>query len=154
MNVACPTSEAGPASMLAGAQDDRPRAGAVPPAIPADPSPQSRPELWLDPGVEGLGRLPLQPMAREGRRLGAHWGPLDAMQRQALFRFLYSRDGLWPQRKAPPEPLALLVVLQRWLLGCRPESWFRRSLMPQQPPASRAGGWPRAPVLGGRIAGA
>jgi cellulose synthase (UDP-forming) len=74
-------------------------------------------------------------MARQGRRLGADWGELSAPQRQALFRFLYGRDDLWPQRQAPPEPLALFVVLQRLLLGCQPEDWFQRSLMPQNPPA-------------------
>ncbi len=105
---------------------------------PVLPSP-SLPELWLDLQVDGLERLPLQPTARRGRRLGAHWGPLNAAQQQALFRFLYSREGLWPQRKAPPEPLALVVVLQRWLFGCPPESWFRRSLMPQNPPVAKAG---------------
>ncbi|QPN63455.1 glycosyltransferase [Synechococcus sp. CBW1004] len=122
-----------------GAQGDGPLAGRASEAIRPGQSPQSRPELWLDLQVEGLERLPLQLTARLGRRLGAHWGPLSAAQRQALFRFLYSRDGLWPQRKAPPEPLALVVVLQRWLLGCRPECWFRRSLIPQNPPVVKAG---------------
>ena len=85
------------------------------------------------PGLPGP--LPLLPQAWQERRLGAHWGPLAAEQRQALRRFLVGRDGLWPQRPAPSEALALPVVLARLLLGCRPEGWFRRSLMPQQPPA-------------------
>ena len=118
---------------------DRSGAGQTPASTHPDPPLQSRPELWLDLRVDGLERLPLLPIARRTRRLGAHWGPLSAAQRLALFRFLYSREGLWPQRKAPPEPLALVVVLQRWLLGRRPESWFRRSLIPQNPPVVRAG---------------
>jgi cellulose synthase (UDP-forming) len=85
------------------------------------------------PGLPGP--LPLVPQAWQTRRLGAHWGPLAAEQQQALRRFLVSRDGLWPQRPAPAEALALPVVLARLLLGCRPEGWFQRSLMPQQPPA-------------------
>lgn len=98
-------------------------------------SSQQQPALRLDLPVQGLEALPVQLIARQGPRLGAHWGALSAAQRQVLFRCLYSREGLWPQRKAPPEPLALIVVLQRLLLGCRPEGWFRRSLMPQNPPA-------------------
>jgi cellulose synthase (UDP-forming) len=101
-----------------------------------DPSLKDWRGLGLDLPVAGLEALPLQGMASQGRRLGAHWGDLSAAQRQALRGFLYSRDGLWPQRPAPPEPLALLVVLQRLLLGCPPEGWFRRSLMLQAPPAS------------------
>ena len=112
------------------------RSSTVPAAHPARQGqrPQDVPELRLDLPVEGLEGLPLQLVTGRGRRLGVHWGSLSAAQRQALFRFLYSRDGLWPQRLAPPEPLALAVVLQRLLLGCRPESWFHRSLMPQNPP--------------------
>ena len=91
--------------------------------------------LALDLGAAGLETLPLRLVARQGRRLGAHWGPLSPGQRLELQRFLYSRQGLWPHRQAPPEPLALAVVLQRLLLGCGPEGWFRRSLMPQVPPS-------------------
>ncbi|MFM8605960.1 MAG: glycosyl transferase, partial [Cyanobium sp.] len=84
--------------------------------------------------LPGLPPLPLQPLARQRGRLGARWGPCDDQQLQALRRFLYSREGLWPVRRAPPEPLALAVVMARLLLGCRPEGWFRRSLVPQNPP--------------------
>jgi hypothetical protein len=133
-----PTPVASIASQPEGAQGDGPLAEQVPEFTHPHASSPSRPKLWLDLQVDGLERLPLQPRARRGRRLGAHWAPLSAAQRQAMFRFLYSREGLWPQRKAPPEPLALVVVLQRWLLGCRPESWFRRSLMPQNPPVAKA----------------
>lgn len=98
------------------------------------PSPQSCPELRLDLRQEGLEHLPLQVVVRRGRQLGVRWGVLDAAQQQALLRVLYRRDGLWPQRRAPLEPLGLLVVLQRFLLGSGPEGWFRRSLMPQEPP--------------------
>ncbi|MFM7733181.1 MAG: glycosyltransferase [Cyanobium sp.] len=84
--------------------------------------------------LPGLPPLPLQPLARQRGRLGARWGPCDDQQLQALRRFLYSREGLWPVLRAPPEPLALAVVMARLLLGCRPEGWFRRSLVPQNPP--------------------
>jgi len=88
----------------------------------------------LELALPGMPPLPLQPLARHRGRLGAHWGACSIEQRQALRRFLYSREGLWPVRRAPPEPLALAVVLARLLLGCRPEGWFRRSLLPQNPP--------------------
>ena len=84
--------------------------------------------------LPGLPTLPLQPQAHRRERLGAHWGACGDHQRQALHRFLYSREGVWPLRRAPAEPLALAVVLGRLLVGCRPEAWFRRSLIPQNPP--------------------
>lgn len=92
--------------------------------------------------LPGLPPLPLHPLAvvrrRQGARLGGRWGPLPDNQRQALRRFLYGRPGLWPQRPAPPEPLALAMVLARLLRGQGPEGWFRRSLMPQNPPTPSA----------------
>jgi cellulose synthase (UDP-forming) len=88
----------------------------------------------LELTLPGLPLLPLQPLARHRGRLGAHWGACSNEQCQALRRFLYSREGVWPVRLAPPEPLALAVVIARLLLGCRPEGWFHRSLVPQNPP--------------------
>jgi len=88
--------------------------------------------------LPGLPPLPLHPLAVDRRRpgvlLGGRWPPLPDGQRQALRRFLYGRPDLWPLRPAPPEPLALAVVLARLLRGPGPEGWFRRSLMPQNPP--------------------
>ena len=122
---------------------------AVPPAASrslAAPSPASStqpqplPPLQLDLASLGLTDLPLQSLRQRGRLLGARWGALSWDQRQALRRGLYSREGLWPQLAAPPEPLALAVVLQRLLFGCRPEGWFYRSLMPQNPPPAAGAG--------------
>ena len=82
-----------------------------------------------------VGQLPPLPLAvqNQGRgQLGCTWGTLSEEQREALQGFLYRRRNLWPVRLAPFEPLALLVVLGRLITGCRPESWFRRSLLPQQ----------------------
>jgi len=94
--------------------------------------------LLLDlPGLD-LPPLPLRPRARRGERLGGEWDALSALQRRALQRALHSREGLWPERIAPPEPLALVVVLARLLVGCRPEGWFRRSLVDQSRPAGAA----------------
>jgi cellulose synthase (UDP-forming) len=80
--------------------------------------------------------LPLAAQAWQAGRLGASWGEDGgtAARRQALRRFLYGREGVWPERRAPLEPLALAVVLGRLLAGPQPEDWFHRSLMPQAPP--------------------
>lgn len=117
------------------------------PAVPSPASspasstqPQPLPPQQLDLASLGLTDLPLQSLRQQGRLLGARWGALSWDQRQALRRGLYSREGLWPQLAAPPEPLALAVVLQRLLFGCRPEGWFRRSLMPQNPPPAAGAG--------------
>ena len=81
--------------------------------------------------------LPLAPEVWHQRRLGADWGPMAAEQRQALRRFLVGHEGLWPQRNAAPEPLALLVVLARLVRESPPQDWFRRSLILQAaPPAA------------------
>ncbi len=82
--------------------------------------------------------LPLRLEAQEGRRLGALWGDLSAGQRDRLEHQLYRRSGLWPQRRAPFEPLALAAVLRRLLQPVPPEGWFGRSLLPQAQPALAA----------------
>jgi cellulose synthase (UDP-forming) len=56
---------------------------------------------------------------------------LSPPQRERLQLFLYCRPGVWPERQAPLEPLALLAVFARLLVGCRSETWFRRSLIEQ-----------------------
>jgi outer membrane receptor protein involved in Fe transport len=88
--------------------------------------------------LPGLPVLPLLPLVRAHRRdpplLGGVWGSLSEEQRQALRRFLFGRPGLWPVRRAPFEPLALARVPFCLLRSLRPEDWFRRSLLPQNPP--------------------
>jgi cellulose synthase (UDP-forming) len=81
-----------------------------------------------------MGPLPPLPVVVECQhrdQLGCTWGSLNGAQAEALQSFLYRRCDLWPVRRAPFELLALLVVLGRLISGCRPESWFRRSLLPQ-----------------------
>jgi cellulose synthase (UDP-forming) len=80
--------------------------------------------------------LPLEPRAWRPGRLGATWAWDGAEDErcQALRRFLHGREGAWPERRAPLEPLALAMVLGRLVRGPGPEDWFRRSLIPQAPP--------------------
>ncbi|WP_411876207.1 glycosyltransferase [Vulcanococcus limneticus] len=94
--------------------------------------------------------LPLRLEARRGRRLGAHWGELSAEQRDRLEHQLYRQSGLWPQRQAPFEPLALLAVLRRLLQPIAAEGWFARSLLPQASPADLARSPHPTPARGGR----
>ena len=105
--------------------------------------------------LPGLPWLPLQIQAtRErqldlaaGLRLGGLWDGLSPEQQERLEAWLYRRPDLWPQRRAPLEPLALLVVLARLIQGCPEEGWFRRSLVPQQAPDGAAGEAQRLWVL-------
>jgi cellulose synthase (UDP-forming) len=119
-------SEAGVELRLAGEADDVAKADA------------SRGDgLALE--LPGLPALPFLARARQSCgdhvRLGGVWGDLQDNQRQALRRFLYGRSGLWPVRRAPAEPLALLMLpLDLWR-GRHRETWFQRSLLPQNPPA-------------------
>ncbi|MFM7311669.1 MAG: glycosyltransferase, partial [Cyanobium sp.] len=103
---------------------------------PPSPGPSQDLVLELNGGDPEPGPLPIRPLLRNGRRLGAQWGDLSSGQRRNLLRFLHGREGVWPERNAAPEPLALAVVLQRLMLGCEPETWFRRSLMPQAAPGT------------------
>ena len=81
--------------------------------------------------------LPCRIAVRSGRRrLGASFGPLSARQRQQLAHLLYQRDGLWPVRRAAFEGFAIPVLLWHLLRPVEPEGWFRRSLIPQEPPGS------------------
>jgi len=75
--------------------------------------------------------LPLVLQKQQRDRLGATWAWSDGEGPTMLRRFLYGRDGAWPDRRAPAEPLALAVVLLRLVWPPAPEDWFRRSLMPQ-----------------------
>jgi cellulose synthase (UDP-forming) len=58
------------------------------------------------------------------------WGDLTDLQRERLQHQLYRQPGLWPQRRAPLEPVALIVVLARLFQPVPPDGWFRRSLLP------------------------
>jgi cellulose synthase (UDP-forming) len=78
--------------------------------------------------------LPFRPVARRPGALGGLWGPLTALQRRQLEGLLYQREGLWPTLRAPFEPRALAAVALRLLQPIPPESWFKRSLIPQLPP--------------------
>ncbi|MBE9153428.1 glycosyltransferase [Cyanobium sp. LEGE 06113] len=75
---------------------------------------------------------PLQLAACRGHRLGALWSGLSPRQQRTLQQRLYRQSGLWPHRRAPFEPLALLAVLGRLLSPIPPDDWFRRSLVPIQ----------------------
>ncbi|WP_254949521.1 MULTISPECIES: glycosyltransferase [unclassified Cyanobium] len=90
--------------------------------------------------LEGLWpdlTLPFVPMAQHARAVGGTWGPLTALQRDRLETLLYRREGLWPTLRAPFELRTLPLVLLRTLQRIGPESWFRRSLIPQRPQAFR-----------------
>jgi len=78
--------------------------------------------------------LPLVPMALRAGALGGTWGQLTPLQRDQLETLLYRREGLWPTLRAPFELRTLPLVLLRTLQRIGPESWFRRSLIPQLPP--------------------
>jgi len=87
--------------------------------------------------LEGLltdQTLPLVAMAQRTGAIGGVWGPLSPRQRDQLDTMLYRREGLWPTLRAPFELRTLPLVLLRILQPVGPESWFRRSLIPQLPP--------------------
>jgi len=73
---------------------------------------------------------PVRLEARSGSRLGCSWVSLGASQRRHLQRMLYRRNGQWPTRRAPAEPLALAAAFLRLWRPMPAEDWFRRSLMP------------------------
>lgn len=81
--------------------------------------------------LPSLPPLPIAIHTSHRTQLGCTWGALSQPEKEQLQGFLYRRPALWPARRAPFEPLALLVVLGRLLIGCRPETWFRRSALPQ-----------------------
>ena len=64
------------------------------------------------------------------RAWGGCWSPLSESQIDALHHLLYRRSGQWPMRRAPAEPVALLVLCQRLLTPMPRERWFHRSLIP------------------------
>jgi cellulose synthase (UDP-forming) len=114
-------------------QSDGERSGAESPAQAEQAAVdlrQAGTELTLR--LPSLTPLPIQISSRKGTRLGCTWSNLTHSQVEQLQGFLYSRPALWPVRRAPFEPLALLVVLGRLLIGCKPETWFRRSALPQE----------------------
>lgn len=127
----------------AGAQG-QPRSAAGSGAADTPPRPLTEPLAIALPGQ--AAPLPLRLAARRGQRIGALWGELSAGQRTQLERQLYQQPGLWPQRRAPFEPLALLAVLRRLLQPIPPEDWFSRSLLPQVSAADRTRSPSRAPA--------
>ncbi|MFO0016677.1 MAG: glycosyltransferase [Synechococcaceae cyanobacterium] len=105
------------------------------PPLPLRLAAASRPG-GLGLGLGGLGRLTggdggLTRGGQAIRRVGGFWEGLSPSQSEQLQMFLYCRPGVWPERRAPLEPLGLLVVFARLLVGCRSETWFRRSLIEQ-----------------------
>lgn len=94
---------------------------------------QAADNLRLEGLVPGVG-LPFVATARHGDAIGGVWGPLTPTQRDQLDTMLYRREGLWPTLRAPFELRTLPRVLLRTLQRVEPESWFRRSLIPQLPP--------------------
>ena len=81
--------------------------------------------------LPSLPPLPIAIQTSQERQLGCSWGSVSDAEKEQLQAFLYRRPALWPARRAPFEPLSLLVVLLRLLIGCRPETWFKRSALPQ-----------------------
>ena len=81
--------------------------------------------------------------ACRAKRLGCSWAPISnelAEERQEwLQQRLYRRDGQWPTRRAPAEPLALAVILARLLRPLAAEIWLERSLLPANPPNEQDG---------------
>ena len=81
--------------------------------------------------------------ACRGRRLGCSWAPiaaeLEEERKKWLQQRLYRRDGQWPTRRAPAEPLALAVILTRLLRPLAAETWLERSLLPANPPYEQHG---------------
>lgn len=104
--------------------------------------------LVLDPGEvsgEGFPPMALAPLPRyfDSNSLSVIWDPGAGAGMLELRRWLFSRPGAWPDRKAPPEWLALLALLKRLPLRPRPPLPGRRSLVSQQlNPAPGAGGLP------------
>ncbi len=96
---------------------------------------------WPWPPAKGLelrlgdgSRWPLRLEAHAGARVGCSWHGLDGRQRLQLQRRLYQRDGQWPTRRAPAEPLALAATLARLWRPLPAETWFQRSVLPVVPP--------------------
>ena len=103
------------------------KAGGRDAAAPLELNPDAKLRLEVSP----LPPLPVRLEAQSARRLGFSWCQLCVPRQEQLQEQLYRRPNLWPIRRAPLEPLALLVVLAR-LVGATPEeTWFRRSLLPQ-----------------------
>ncbi|MEB3362044.1 MAG: glycosyltransferase [Synechococcaceae cyanobacterium] len=86
-----------------------------------------------------LGRAGLPAGAGSEPLVGGRWEGLSPAQRERLHTFLYCRPGVWPERRAPLEPLAWLAVLGALIQGGRAETWFQRSLVQQA--AAKSGAW-------------
>jgi cellulose synthase (UDP-forming) len=93
-----------------------------------------QPAMALELRCADGSRWPLRLEAQAGARLGCGWRSLDERQRIQLQQRLYQRDGQWPTRRAPSEPLALTATLARLWRPLPPETWFQRSVLPVMPP--------------------
>lgn len=75
--------------------------------------------------------LPVKVVVHRGTAFGFCWRDLTDHQSVQLKQFLYQRPALWPVRQAPFELYALLILVGRFLIGTREETWFCRSALPQ-----------------------
>ena len=89
--------------------------------------------LQLPAGRRGVLRLPVRLHHSKASKLGCVWATLTPAQHDDLHWWLYRRPGLWPQRRAPLEPLSFLVLVWRLLRPMRPEGWFQRSMVSINP---------------------
>jgi len=96
-------------------------------------------ELTTSDGRRWLLRIEA---CRDGR-LGCSWAPiaaeLEEERKEWLQQRLYRRDGQWPTRRAPAEPIALAVILSRLLRPLAAETWLERSLLPANSPNEQHG---------------
>ena len=74
--------------------------------------------------------LPVQLEIARGLELAVRWGPLSAVERKQLIRWLFCRPNCWRDRMAPPEWQALAVLLTR-LFTAPSRGPFQRCLMRQ-----------------------
>jgi cellulose synthase (UDP-forming) len=96
--------------------------------LTADLSPFSQATLQL-PGLPDA--LHASCLAQRGRRVALTWETLGWDSHNGLIRFLYCTPGIWPQRQAPPEWKALIVLFSQLLRAPREARPFRRSLVPK-----------------------
>ncbi len=77
--------------------------------------------------------LPVVLLQTQPRRAALSWGNLSQRQQHSLIRWLFCRDGIWPERLPRRELMGLLMLLKRLLLGGSAPAPFNRCLVPRQP---------------------
>ncbi len=77
--------------------------------------------------------LPVEVLQTQPRRAALSWGNLSQRQQHSLIRWLFCRDGIWPERRPRREVLGLLMLLKRLLLGGSAPAPFNRCRVPRQP---------------------